>query len=186
MKLHQEAHEDAESYYRRRYYYLLIPMITISIVISTIAGVWDKIAQASGDGDGETTTASASYQQVVISVLSGLNALLAALLAFSKYQSKMDAHAACTRQFRELYQPFHFQLFSLQFAEMEPESMMEKLTETRKKMLEAGRTCPFSLPRHIDDELSDGRRRWRLALCRWHTRMTVSYTHLTLPTILLV
>ena len=41
---------------------------------------WLTLAQASGAGDGETTTASASYQQVVISVLSGLNALLAALL----------------------------------------------------------------------------------------------------------
>ena len=163
MKLHQEAHEDACAYYRRRYYYLLIPMITISIVISTIAGVWDKIAQASGDGDGETTTASASYQQVVISVLSGLNALLAALLAFSKYQSKMDAHAACTRQFSELYQSFHYQLFGFQFAEMETESMMEKLTETRKNLHACSRTCPFSLPRRIDEELSEGRRQWRLA-----------------------
>ena len=75
-----KLHAKAARFYKHRYYLLMLPSIILSITISTLVGLLPDSGVANW------------YRQIIVSVFSAINALLAALLAFLKYAQRLDAH----------------------------------------------------------------------------------------------
>ena len=123
-------HAKAARHYKRRYYVLMLPSIFLSIAITAFVGLAAPAGCSSG-----------WWRKITISVMSGVNALITALLAFLKYPQKLDAHdqvrssveaAAATSptqarlRFTQLDQDHRFMLHSQHFAYMPIEEVMKQ------------------------------------------------------------
>ena len=93
------------------------------------------------------------WRKVTISVLSGINALITALLAFLKYPQKLDAHDQARLRFTQLDQDHRFMLHSQHFAYMPIEEVMKQFHATKVSVMEATRACPYAFPKKIQEEM---------------------------------
>ena len=98
----------------------MLPSIFLSIVITAFVG----LAAPAGCHSGW-------WRKVTISVLSGINALITALLAFLKYPQKLDAHDQARLRFTQLDQDHRFMLHSQHFAYMPIEEVMKQFHATK-------------------------------------------------------
>ena len=94
------------------------------------------------------------WRKVTISVLSGINALITALLAFLKYPQKLDAHDQARLRFTQLDQDHRFMLHSQHFAYMPIEEVMKQFHATKVSVMEATRACPYAFPKKIQEEFN--------------------------------
>ena len=76
--------------------------------------------------------------------MSGINALITALLAFLKYPQKLDAHDQARLRFTQLDQDHRFMLHSQHFAYMPIEEVMKQFHATKVSVMEATRACPYA------------------------------------------
>ena len=95
-------HAKAARHYKRRYYILMLPSIFLSIAITAFVGLAAPAGCSSG-----------WWRKITISIMSGINALITALLAFLKYPQKLDAHDQARLRFTQLDQDHRFMLAPL-------------------------------------------------------------------------
>ena len=169
MMLYRNAHDNASAFFRLRYYALITVCLILSMGVTMLSGSMHVATAtctvATKDAQGgdlaaptcaTTSTCSDSFTlfKYLVTGLSCGNALAVALLAFLKYQSKMDAHGNAATQFGELYEGFHFSKFATQFTYMELDELLKKLDATKKSFMDVSRACPYSLPRGIQKKLT--------------------------------
>jgi hypothetical protein len=142
MLLYRNAHDAAQNLFRFRYYFLVSVCLLLTFSVTTLAG-W--MTTSTGPGCQEF--------KYVVTTLSAMNAVSVALIAFLKYQSKMDAHGNAATQFGELYESFHFGKFANQFTYMELDELLKKLDGTKKSFMDIARACPYALPNKIQNRL---------------------------------
>ena len=127
-----KLHAKAARFYKHRYYLLMLPSIILSITISTLVGLLPDSGVANW------------YRQIIVSVFSAINALLAALLAFLKYAQRLDAHDQARIRFSQLDQSQRFMIHSQHFAYMPVEEVIKQFHATKTAMTEASRARPAS------------------------------------------